>query len=278
MALKTVYADISECPEPHRELYSEKDGKFVLTGIEGIKTQADVDAVLKAKQHEAAKRKEAEDRLKKFKDLDPEKVFSELDELTELRERGDGADAAEAVKEAAKLRREVQARDRQIAELTTARDEAMTRADNIDREFKGTKVAQALNEAATKAGVEKHALDDVLFRASYFEVTEDGTVKTKDGVNGIVAGLSPEAWLSDTKPTKPHWFGTTEGTGSRGGSKVASGGNPFAKGKFDSAGAAKLIQTDRVQAERMAKQAGFDSIQSAVADGARTAAKSAVSG
>src|SRR5262249_21442507 len=54
MPLKASYENLDEVPEHFRELFSQKDGKglFELTGIEGMKTQADVDRLVSAAANE----------------------------------------------------------------------------------------------------------------------------------------------------------------------------------------------------------------------------------
>ena len=42
MALKAVYSSQEEIPEAHRELFSEKGGKWEIQ-VEGMKTEADIE-------------------------------------------------------------------------------------------------------------------------------------------------------------------------------------------------------------------------------------------
>jgi len=43
MGLEAIHKTLEEIPEQYRDLYSERNGQFELTGISGVKTQADVD-------------------------------------------------------------------------------------------------------------------------------------------------------------------------------------------------------------------------------------------
>ena len=63
MLLKLIYDSIAEVPEKFRELFSEKDGKAVLSGIDGMKTQADVDYVLNSLRQERDAHKETKGKL-----------------------------------------------------------------------------------------------------------------------------------------------------------------------------------------------------------------------
>src|SRR5271166_3561304 len=79
--LKTIYDTQDEIPEPHRELYVERNGKFELTGIEGVKTQADIDRTTKALEAERVEHKKAKEKLSKWGDLDPDTIPAQLEEL-----------------------------------------------------------------------------------------------------------------------------------------------------------------------------------------------------
>src|SRR5262245_46340724 len=55
-----------DIPELYRELYSEKDGKWVLSGITGVKTKADVDYVQGVLTTEREAHKKTKDRFRPF--------------------------------------------------------------------------------------------------------------------------------------------------------------------------------------------------------------------
>ena len=46
--LKTIYDNEADIPEGFAALYTEKNGKWELTGVQGVKTQLDVDRVQEA--------------------------------------------------------------------------------------------------------------------------------------------------------------------------------------------------------------------------------------
>ena len=46
MALQATHDKLDDIPEAYRDLYTERDGKYELTGIAGIKTAADVELSL----------------------------------------------------------------------------------------------------------------------------------------------------------------------------------------------------------------------------------------
>ena len=92
MALKAVYDKLEDIPEKFQELYTERNGKFELTGIEGVKTPEDVARVQTALEKERREHGETKDKLKAYGDLDPEGVQKDLDELAELRIRIEGVE------------------------------------------------------------------------------------------------------------------------------------------------------------------------------------------
>ncbi len=93
MAIELSYEKEDEVPEAHKELYTEVDGKWNLTGITGMKTQADVDRLTTSLTKERGVSAALKKKNETWGDLDQEKVLSELDELKEARirlEAGDG--------------------------------------------------------------------------------------------------------------------------------------------------------------------------------------------
>ncbi|WP_044156040.1 hypothetical protein [Escherichia coli] len=95
-----------------------------------------------------------------------------------------------------------------------------------------------------------------MYGTSVFEVGEDGSVVTKDGV-GVTPGLKPEAWLSDMKERRPHWWPAWQGAGSRGGRGGPGGGdNRFTAGAWGVTEQGKIASADPAKAERLAKAAG----------------------
>ena len=76
--LKLLYSSKEEIPEAFVSLYEETDGQFNFIGVDGLKTEADIEKVKTAKQHEVDNRKEAERLLKELKQrfdgIDPGKA------------------------------------------------------------------------------------------------------------------------------------------------------------------------------------------------------------
>lgn len=119
-------------------------------------------------------------------------------------------------------------------------------------------IGGALGKAARDLKVVDSALEDVeLYGERLFEVQEDGTVVTRDGV-GVTPGLSPKQWLEDMQGKRPHWWGPTAGGGA-GGSRGANtgAGNPWSAEGWNMTEQGNIIRTKgRAEADRLAKLAG----------------------
>lgn len=262
MSLKFRYDSMNEVPEAFRELYTERDGAAVLTGVEGLRTDEDVNRVQTALNAERKAHKDTKERLSAFAGLDAEDIQDQIAQLAVLKAKGEGkGDDDERVEkiitarvEAAtsKLQRDL---DKTKAKLTEYETENAQFRANETRGFILGEVAKA----QTALNVRQEAREDVNLRAeSIFEIIEnpDGTkaVVTKSGVQGVKAGLAPEHWLEDSKATRPHWWPESKGGDARGTKVTGVTGvtnNPWAKGNWNRTQQAIIVKTlgpDRAKA------------------------------
>ncbi len=261
MELELIYNAASDIPKGFEALYTEKDGKFVLSGVKGLSALQALPASvqrletsLKA-EREAHKKTKAEggDVGTKVAELE-----SQLAEAQAALEAGgkkiddkvlaDLADkrskplitAAERAKVAAEAK---------VAEIQAQLDAA------LGRERTG-KISLALGEVAAKAGLPADAQEIVKgYLGGSFEVAEDGAVRTKDG--GLFpAGLDPASALNEAKSKFPSLWPTSQGGGAKGGGFAPGGGpNPFTKQNWNVTEQMKLSDAD---ADRLARAAGVD--------------------
>ena len=63
-----------------QELFTEHGGRFELSGVEGVKTQGDIDRIQEALRKERAEHSEARERLRAFDGFDPEETQRLRDE------------------------------------------------------------------------------------------------------------------------------------------------------------------------------------------------------
>ena len=262
--LKLSHDKIEDIPEAHRELYTEQDGKFILTGIEGVKTQGDVDRVMGGLTKERADHKVTKASLHVWDGLDHEEVTGKLDRFAEL-------------EVAAKGNKEEM--DAKLEELTEAR--VKTRLSPVEREnttlkarveelegvtttLQGEKtrrvITDSVRDASTKSKVVTEALPDVLMLSNQvFAVGEDGkTVLTKENPYGITPGLSPDVFLSEMQEKRPHWWPRSTGGGAGGsGGGFGGGENPWSNDHWNLTKQGAYVKEHGIEkAEQMAKTVG----------------------
>lgn len=227
--LKTMYEKQDEIPEGFADLYVERHGKFELTGIEGVKTQADVDRVSEALRKEKTDHKATKEALTKFGELDPEKVPAQLEELEEVKAQlaaavKDGKVDPEAVQEridaavnraVGPLQRDKQSLEKQLQAKDKVIGEKEVAIGSLEGNIKRSKIEGLLRDNAIASKVIPTAIDDaVMVGVGMFEEI-DGKYVTKDGV-GVTPGLEPKEWYKDMQEKRPHWWPASQGGGSRG--------------------------------------------------------------
>src|ERR1700741_855145 len=93
VALELSYDTKEAIPEKFRDLYTETDGKWALSGVKGIKSQADIDRLNEGLTKERTDHKTTKAQLAAWKKLGatPEEVHAKLDRIEELEEAAGGA-------------------------------------------------------------------------------------------------------------------------------------------------------------------------------------------
>ena len=266
MKLKLSYNTQEDIPNGYEALYTEKDGKWVLTGIEGMKTQEDITRLSESLRKEREDHKKVKDILAKLggPDLDADALVEKLDEYEELKLRVESGEGGKI--DDKKVEELVEQRvQRRLAPVERERDRLKTRNTELENEngtLKGTitrgTVESELRRHATEGKVVTSALDDILdIGANIFEVAEDGAVVTKQGLRNVPAGVTPDVWLSDMKEKRPHWWPASQGGGAGGsGGGNGTGVNPWTKDNWSIEAQAQLVRTDPGKADRLAKAAG----------------------
>lgn len=235
MGLKLVLDTLDGLDESTTKLYAKgADGKFRLD-VDGVE---DTSGLKSALQKERKRADDLEKVAKKFEGLDPDEVRVLLSRL------GDDEDA-KLIKEGKfeeligrkteKMRKDFEKK------LEAAKKEVDSAAAKAGR-WSQRVLDNALREAAVKAGLHAHAIDDALFRGrAMFSLDEDGNAVQLDRDGQVVMGkngktpFTPTEWLDSMRDAAPHWF-PANGSGSgapqqsqRGGSK----GNTMKRADFD---------------------------------------------
>lgn len=260
MGLKATVEKIEDVEEAFRSLYTEQDGKHILTGIDGMVPASQLAAVKTEAGGYRIKLKKADDALALFGDMDPTKTREALDRLPELEAAAAGKldpakmDELVAARLTTKLAPIQRERDTFAAENKALKDnvEAFTNKERMRT------IGDAIRRDGRAAKVVDTALEDaIMLGERVFEVNEDGSVTAKTGV-GCTPGIDPTAWFQEMQPKRAHWWGPSQGGGANGnnGRGGFGGVNPFAIDTWNVTAQGALVRSDRKKADAMAKAAG----------------------
>lgn len=221
--LKHIYDKLEDIPEAFRALYTEKNGKWELTGISGIKTQADFDRLNSSLEAERTDHASTKEKLKVWGDLKPDEVKATLDRVPELEAAADGKLDEAKFDELVNKRVEgvIASRlspiERELGEVKKTNEELTTSNESLNSDKRTRLIHDAVREVITAEKVIPEAVDDVLLYADkLFEVrSDDNAIVTRDGV-GVSQGLTPAIWIKEMQEKRPHWWGTSSGGGGPG--------------------------------------------------------------
>lgn len=260
MGIKAIVESLDEVDEKYHDLYTERDGKFELTEVVGMKTEADVTRLQQGLAKERNDHKQAKTKLAAFGDLNPDDVRAQLDRIPELEAAATGKLDDTVVNKMvetrlasklAPLQRELDNTKKALGE----KDELISTFQSRD---KHRSIADEVSRAGKKLAIQDTALEDAILLAERtFEVDEDGNVVTKADIRGVTPGVSAEVWMTDMQNKRPHWWGTSAGGGASG--QRGSGGavtNPWTAENWNMTEQGKILVANRTKAEQLAKSAG----------------------
>lgn len=254
--LNVSYDSLDSVPESFRSLYTERDGKAMLTGVVGLKTQDDINRLQGALEKERNDHKQVKSMLGKLGDRSIDDVLADLDRLPALEAAAKGADnldeqiAGRLQQETAPLNRKLNEYESQIEELSSTLQEYKTREIHRD-------INDVVGKFATKSKAIPEAIEDIQFMArSIFEKNENGDVVAKAGIPGVTPGITPEVWLVELQQNKPYLWPQSNlpQMGKHG--KAVGGNNPWAKDSWNMTEQGKILRENRQKAEQLAAQAG----------------------
>jgi hypothetical protein len=228
--LKTVYEKQEEIPEGFGELYVEKGGKFELSAIEGVKTQADIDRVNEALKKERNDHKVVREKLQAFGEVDPATLPVLQEELAAAQARLNTI-TAEGKLDETKVQAQIDAAvNRAVGPVTRDKDSLARQLETVKKiivekeaeiasvkqDQQQERVRNTLRDAVIAAKVVPTAIDDaVLVGERMFELV-DGKLVTKNEY-GMTPGLNPKEWAKDMEEKRPHWYALSVGGGAQGG-------------------------------------------------------------
>lgn len=258
MDLELVYDSKDAIPAGFDALYAERDGKFQLTGIRGLKTQADVDAVQTGLRKEREEHKATKEKFAPFSQYDPVKLADDLAELETLRVTGGKVDNSKIEDlVAARLAKEKGPLTREMDQMRKDLEAATMRGDGLQKALNTRIIGDAVREAALGEKVVPEALEDILlYGERLFEITEDGKVITKEGV-GVTPGLDAKTWLKDMTKTRPHWWPQSTGGGANGQRGGGMSDNPWTPANWNLSKQGEYVRLHGLdKAQAAAKAAG----------------------
>lgn len=256
--IKISLDKIDDVDERYRDLYEQRDGKYVLTGVEGLRTADDVDRVQRALTNERTNHQRTKEKFKALDGLDLEDVVSKLDRYSELEAAATGKIDDTKIEEivTTRLTSKVKPLEREIGTLRQRATDLENENQTLKRNEQRRIIVDAVRSAAGAAKIISSAIDDVVILAErMFELDEANNPVTKDGV-GVTPGLSPSVWLTEMQPKRPHWWPASQGGGARGGSGGGSVNNPWSKANWNRTEQNRITNTDRARAEQLARSAG----------------------
>jgi len=233
--LKSIYEKKEDIPEGFESLFTEKNGKWELTGIAGMKTQADIDRIQEGLTKERNDHKETKAKLAPWDGLDHEETLANLDKIEEYKlAAGDKLDE-DKINEMVESRivSRLAPHERKIVDLEKANGDLV----GINGEFKKTENRRTIEDAVRKANSESQvkiidgAMDDVLMNAhNMLEITEDGRIITRDKV-GVMPMNDVNGWLGEMIEKRAHWVPGSGGGGGDGdkGGGGGLGDNPYTR-------------------------------------------------
>ena len=261
MKIQLSYAAEEDVPEAHKELYTEDDGKWNLTAVEGMKTQEDIDRQQAGLKKERDAHKVTKEKLAPWLEMgEHAEIQEKLDKIPELEALAEGGtineDRMNELVEGriktriAPLERDLKAAKEEHGIILTENNGL--KADKITRT-----IHDEIRVAANKSKAIPEAIQDILMVAtSVFEIRENGDIVTTEK-NGDV-GLSAETWLIEMAQKRPYWWPQSTGGGASGSSSLPGGGkNPFSKDNWNLTEQGKLIKAKGIDtANQMAKLVG----------------------
>jgi len=258
--LKLILDSLDDLPEHFHELYTEKDGKFVLTGIENMPS---ADEVKKLKTEAGARRIELADLKKKYASLDdkgtPDEILAQLDRIEELEAAASGKiddDKINTMVEA-RVKKQLAPVERERDKLKKDLDEATGKINEFSEKDRKRQIHDEVRKHALKSKIVDTAIEDVLLHAErIFDIDEDGKIVTKDGV-GVTPNVGADLWLTDMQQARPHWWPPSQGGGAGGGTKHGDRtNNPWTHENWNLTEQGKVVKADRKKADDLARMAG----------------------
>lgn len=243
------------------KLYTERDGQFVFSGVDGMKTAEDIERLQGALTKERADHKRIKERFSVLGDRDVNELLSELDKLEEYKQAAEGKlddNKLNSMVET-RLKSRVAPLERDRDNLTKQLKEALEQVGAFEQRERTRTIHDAARAAIAKStGFVPGASEDVLLYAErMLEIDDRGNVVSRDSV-GVTPGVDPVVWLQEMQSKKPYWWGTTSGGGASNGRGAggAGGDNPWTAAGWNMTKQGQLYKENPERAAQLARSAG----------------------
>jgi hypothetical protein len=261
--LEFQYDNLSAVPEAFRSLYSEKDGKAVLTHVNGVKSITDVNNLTEALRKERSDHAAVKSQLSPWASLGkkPEEILGQLDRIRELELAAEGKIDDKKINEMAESRaaQKVGPIERQLRDTTMTLETITKERDAFRDQLYRRDMSDSVRSIATEMKVLPTAIADVeMFAQFALERQEDGTFITKSGIPGVTPGLDAKGLLKEMQKHRPHWWPNSGGGGAGGGMSGINGDkNPWSAEHWNLTAQGQIIREHgRTKADELAKLAG----------------------
>jgi regulator of replication initiation timing len=260
--LELSYDTMDDIPENMEGLYTEQEGKAVLTGINGMKTNTDISKLQESLRKERTDHSAVKKALKTWENHDYADVMAQLDRVKELEIAADGKldDAKIQEMVESRLSQKTGPLERSLETLKTERDTLLTENGTLRSSMDTRDRNEVVRAVAQESKVHLTAMPDIEMAASFMlEKDDTGKLVSKSEIQGITPGLDVKGWLKEMQGIRTHWWPESFGSGANGasGGNGFGGTNPWSSKSWDLTQQGAVLKSQGAQvADRMAKTAG----------------------
>lgn len=262
MAIAITYEKKEDIPSGFESLYTEVDGKWKLTGVDGMVTQEDVDTVKEALRKERDDHKGTKEKLRAWDGLEVAKVKEDLAKIPELEAKVSNAPDEEKIEQIvnSRIAQKTGPLETQIRDLNGEKETLGAEVISLKGQIETRDRNDIVRGVAAEMKVQDTAIPDVLLNAqTMMERDDSGRLITRDGIHGVTPGLDVKGYLKEMQKIRPHWWPPSEGggaPGSRGGGPNRAN-NPFSREHWNLTEQGRVIREEgREAADTLAKAAG----------------------
>lgn len=261
VTLDLTYDSADAIPEGFKGLFDEDNGKFKLAGVNGMKTQQDINNIQEALRKEREDHKKAKDALTPWSSLgEIADVQAKLDRIAELEAAAEGKMDDEKINKIVegRLTQKTAPLERQVQTITEERDTFKAENEALKTQIETRDRNDAVRSVATEMKVVATAIPDVeMIAGTFLERNEAGEFVTKADVQGVTPGVDIKQFLKEMQKLRPHWWPASEGGGAGGGTGLGQGeANPWKAETWNVTQQGQILTRDRELATRLAKAAG----------------------